>query len=316
MTKLKAKVTNALNETRMLILGAQILLGFQLNAVFQPRFPRLADDARWLDLAGLALMSAAVACLIAPAPFHRLTERGRDTARLHGFTTRMAELALFPFGLCIGIDIFIVTEILFGTLPSLIAGAAFTGIAAVFWYGLEIAQRGRKEGAAMDQPQEGEEIETDLGERINTLLIEARVILPGAQALLGFQFTAFLTDGFERLTRQAQLVHLGCLACVALTAILLMSPAAYHRIVAAGEDRADVEQFGDRVMLLSLLPLALGLSGEFYVVVGKVGYAEGPAITAALVALAAFLGLWFAYPLVARARRGPAAPRPRPAQPR
>jgi chromosome condensin MukBEF MukE localization factor len=27
MTKLKAKVTNALNETRMLILGAQILLG-------------------------------------------------------------------------------------------------------------------------------------------------------------------------------------------------------------------------------------------------------------------------------------------------
>ncbi len=98
MTKLKAKVTNALNETRMLILGAQILLGFQLNAVFQPRFERLTDHARWIDLAGLALMSAAVAFLIAPAPFHRLTEDGRDTSRLHGFTTRMAELALFPFG--------------------------------------------------------------------------------------------------------------------------------------------------------------------------------------------------------------------------
>ena len=57
-------------------MGAQILLGFQLNAVFQPRFERLADYARWLDLAGLALMSAAVACLIAPAPFHRWTENG------------------------------------------------------------------------------------------------------------------------------------------------------------------------------------------------------------------------------------------------
>src|SRR5260370_25328830 len=44
--------------------------------------------------------------------FHRLTENGRDTARLHAVTTRMAEFALFPFGLCIGIDIFIVAELL------------------------------------------------------------------------------------------------------------------------------------------------------------------------------------------------------------
>ena len=168
----------------------------------------------------------------------------------------------------------------------------------------------------MDHPNEDEEIDTDLGERINTLLIEARVILPGAQALLGFQFTAFLTNGFEQLSRQAQLVHLGCLACVALTAILLMSPAAYHRLVAAGEDRPDVEQFGDRVMLLSLAPLALGLSGEFYVVFGKVGYADGPAIAATLVALAAFLSLWFVYPLVARARRGKPARRALPAKQR
>src|SRR5258708_39503158 len=100
MTRLKAKVTNALNETRMLILGAQILLGLQVNEVFQPRFESLADHARLLDLAGLALMSAAVAFLIAPAPFHRLTESGRDTARLHCFTTLMAELSLFPIGLC------------------------------------------------------------------------------------------------------------------------------------------------------------------------------------------------------------------------
>jgi hypothetical protein len=44
--ELSKKVKLALDETRMLILGAQILLGFQLNAVFQPRFERLADHAR------------------------------------------------------------------------------------------------------------------------------------------------------------------------------------------------------------------------------------------------------------------------------
>lgn len=303
MTKLKAKVTNALNETRMLILGAQILLGFQLNAVFQPRFERLTDHARWLDLAGLALMSAAVAFLIAPAPFHRLTEDGRDTSRLHGFTTRMAELALFPFGLCIGIDMFIVTELLFGTLSSIVAGAAFTATAALLWYGLEVARRSRKGGTPVNRREDDEAHETNLSERINTMLIEARVILPGAQALLGFQFTAFLTNGFEQMPQQAKLVHFGCLACVALSTILLMAPAAYHRLVAGGEDRPDVERFGSRVVLASLLPLALGLSGEFYIVAGKVGYADGPAIAATLVALAVFLGLWFAYPLLARAWR-------------
>ena len=299
MNELKGKVTNALNETRMLILGAQILLGFQLSAVFQPGFARLADHARWLDLAGLALMSAAVAFLIAPAPFHRVIEDGRDTMRLHRFTTRMAELALFPFGLCIGIDIFIVAELLFGTWPSFIIGVLFTGMAALLWYGLETMQRNRQRGKEMKRSDE--RAETDLGERISTLLIEARVILPGAQALLGFQFTAFLTDGFAQMPTHAKIVHFACLACVALTTILLMAPAAYHRLVAEGEDRPDVERFGNRVVLSSLLPLALGLSGEFYIVTGKLGYPDGPAIAATQIAFAAFVGLWFVYPLLVRA---------------
>jgi hypothetical protein len=315
MTKLKTKVTNALNETRMLILGAQILLGFQLNAVFQPRFARLAEHARWLDLAGLALMSAAAACLIAPAPFHRVTEGGRDTARLHGLTSCMAEWALVPFGLCIGIDVFIVTELMLGLWPSIVAGVAFTAAAAALWYGIEAASRHRTRGGSVTDPPEDTEAETALDERISTLLIEARVILPGAQALLGFQFAAFLTTSFEYLPPQAKLVHLGCLACVALSVLLLMAPAAYHRLAAGGEDRPDVEQFGNTMVLASLLPLALGLSGEFYVVFRKVGGAEGPAIAAMAVALSLFFGLWFAYPLLARARRARAGRRALPKQP-
>src|SRR6185312_14181029 len=111
------------------------------------------------------------------------------------------------------------------------------------------------------------------------------------------------TTSFEYLPPQAKLVHLGCLACVALSVLLLMAPAAYHRLAAGGEDRPDVEHFSNTVVLASLLPLALGLSGEFYVVFRKVGDADGPAIAAMLVALALFLGLWFAYPLLTRARR-------------
>lgn len=302
MTKLKAKVTSALNETRMLILGAQILLGFQLNAVFQPRFTHLADHARWLDLAGLALMSVAVACLIAPAPFHQIVERGRDTTRLHAFATRMAASALLPFGLCIGIDVFVVAELLFGTTASIIAGAAFAGVAALFWYGLEVLQRYRQGGAALGI-QEDIAVETHLSEKISMMMIEGRVILPGAQALLGFQFAAFLTNSFEQLPHTAQLVHFGCLASVALSVILLMSPAAYHRLVAYGEDRPDVYRFGSRMILASLAPLSAGLSGEFFVVASKIGYAGRPAIVATLVSFVLFIGFWYGYPLWVLARR-------------
>src|SRR5260370_36472643 len=83
--------------------------------------------------------------------FHRLTENGRDTARLHAVTTRMAEFALFPFGLCIGIDIFIVAELLFCALPSIIVGAAFTATAALLWYGLQDAPRGRQRGTSVNR---------------------------------------------------------------------------------------------------------------------------------------------------------------------
>lgn len=310
MAKLKDKVSTALNETRTLILGAQILLGFQLNAVFQPGFERLAGRQRWLDLVALALMSAAVVLLIAPAPYHRLAERARDTPLTLRFTTTMAEWALCPLGLSIGLDIFIVAQTRLGLLPSAALGF-LAGLAAFFfWYGIGALHRRKRGGSPMtEKGPAAEEMETSLDERITTLMTEARVILPGAQALLGFQFIAFFSNGFEQLPEAAKLVHLASVCCVALATILLMAPAAYHRIVASGHNRPEVEHFGSRAMLGALVPLALGLSGEFYVVLSKLGYADGPAIAAALVMLALFLGLWFAYPLAARSLRDGSAPK-------
>jgi len=51
--ELSKKVKIALDETRMLILGAQILLGFQFRGPFSDGFDQLPTGARYL--AGLAL---------------------------------------------------------------------------------------------------------------------------------------------------------------------------------------------------------------------------------------------------------------------
>src|SRR5581483_12256355 len=76
----------------------------------------------------------------------------------------------------------------------------------------------------------------DLSERIKKVLIECRMALPGAQAFLGFQFAIVFTDSFEKLPRSSQLVHFITLIFTTLAIVLLIAPAAYHRIAESGED--------------------------------------------------------------------------------
>jgi hypothetical protein len=222
---------------------------------------------------------------------------------MHRFTTTMAECALAPMGLGISINVFIVTERLFSWPADIVLALAMGVLAALFWYGIEAFWRAHQQRSPMDHKQTREESSTSLDEKIATLLTETRVILPGVQALLGFQFIAFFTDAFERLQPVAKLLHLASLLLVALSIILLMAPAAYHRIVAGGALRPDVDRFGSRAMLASLAPLALGLSGEIVVATLMVSRSPDAAIAAGLIALALFIGLWLAYPLWARAAR-------------
>jgi hypothetical protein len=82
--------------------------------------------------------------------------------------------------------------------------------------------------------------------------------------------------------------------------ILLMAVPAYHRIVASGEDRPDVERFGTAMVLASLAPLALALAADFYILLLRVEVPEGAALALALLTVAACAALWLVYPLLAR----------------
>ena len=119
--ELSKKVKVALDETRMLILGAQILLGFQFRGVFGDGYDLLPADSRYLSgadsryLSGVAmgLMICVVGLLITPGPYHRMVEAGTDSGRFHRLVTIVAELALLPFALALGLDLFITVERIF-----------------------------------------------------------------------------------------------------------------------------------------------------------------------------------------------------------
>ena len=61
--------------------------------------------------------------------------------------------------------------------------------------------------------------ETSLEQCITQMLTEARVVLPGVQALLGFQLVSVLTQAFEKLPASSKLLHAASLACLIVAII-------------------------------------------------------------------------------------------------
>jgi ACR3 family arsenite efflux pump ArsB len=142
----------------------------------------------------------------------------------------------------------------------------------------------------------------ELDEEIRHVLTEIRMVLPGAQALLGFQFIVMVLQEFEKLPNALKQTHLVSLSLMTLAVILLMTPAAYHRIVVKGENTREFHQLAGRMLLASLIPLALGVASDFFIVAWKVleSYASASWITGAL--LIFNFGLWFGWPAFERAR--------------
>jgi hypothetical protein len=309
VAKLEDKAENALNETRMLILGAQVLIGFNFQSAFQPGFEKLPADAQVLKLLGLALMLLAVGLLIAPCAFHQIVERGNDSQRLIAFTGRVAAFALLPFAFGIGIELYVAATAVLGPQYAIPLGVAGLLFALFFWYGLDWAWRSRDESLGIAQEAQPMDESTSLENKIKQVLTEARVVLPGAQALLGFQLAAMLTEAFPKLPRTSQYLHLACLGLLAMTIVFLMAPAAFHRIVERGEDTERLHRFASTMVLAAMVPLALGIAGDFYIVLAKVLDAPGVALAFAVSSLVMFFGLWFGLTLVIRTRaeaaRGP-----------
>jgi hypothetical protein len=236
------------------------------------------------------------------------------------FVSRVAAISLFPFAAALGIDVYVAAERVAPSTLAVIAGATACLLALFFWYAIEALYRAgpgkrsqdsqnvdkeQKERAAMPGKQEDEQKDegTPVKDKVNDVLTEARIVLPGAQALLGFQLAAVLNDGFEKLPSASKYVHLGSMFAVALATILLMAPAAYHRIAERGEETEHFHQVATRMLISAMAVLALGLSGDFYVVVNKILQSSAAGIVFAVASLMVFYGLWFGYTLMQRQAR-------------
>jgi len=145
--------------------------------------------------------------------------------------------------------------------------------------------------------------ELSLAQAAEYLLEECRMVLPGIQALFGFQLVAIFNQRFgQLLSATEQKLHLLAIGLVAIAVALVMSPAAFHRQQGARIVTETFLQVSTRLLLWSMLPLALGICIDFYLIARIIlDSVVVPFMSAAL--LAVFVVLWFALPRVRSLQR-------------
>jgi Family of unknown function (DUF6328) len=132
---------------------------------------------------------------------------------------------------------------------------------------------------------------------------EARMVLPGIQALFGFQLIAVFNESFRRLDAAHQYLHFAAIVLIAISIGLIMAPAAYHRQVEPGSVSRFFVELASGLIMAAMVPLMVSICIEVYIV-GHLVLANG--VLSVLIAGALFAGFvfgWFVFPNLARSRR-------------
>ncbi|HZT64794.1 MAG TPA: DUF6328 family protein [Acidimicrobiales bacterium] len=138
-------------------------------------------------------------------------------------------------------------------------------------------------------------VDRELGELLN----ELRVALPGVQVLFAFLLTVPFQQHFQHITSFLRNVYQATLLASALAVILLISPAAQHRLLFRRHDKEPMLFRFNRYAVAGLVCLGAALTGSVLLVTSYLfGDLHGE-VTAAVTA-AVFLGLWVARPLQRR----------------
>jgi len=129
------------------------------------------------------------------------------------------------------------------------------------------------------------------------ILEEARMILPGIQALFGFQLICVFQDRFyTHLSNFDQSLHVCAILLVVISIGLLMAPAAYHRQAEAGRISQFFLHLSSRYLTIGMFPLALAISIDVFIVVKTVFAGSALATVLSLLMFLTLLGLWFFQP--------------------
>lgn len=141
-----------------------------------------------------------------------------------------------------------------------------------------------------------------LKDEMRNVVEEARMVIPGVQALFGFQTMAVFNNRFEELPASGVAAYVAGLAMLAIAIAMLMAPAACHRMSERGQVSRSLIDLSSRLLTWGMLPLMLGLSLDIFVVVLATMEDLREALVGGFAALLVFTGFWYVMPALRRRR--------------
>ncbi len=147
------------------------------------------------------------------------------------------------------------------------------------------------------KPQAGKEVPLD--KAASLVLDESRMILPGIQALFGFQLiVVFSTTFTEKLNVFEQRLHLVAILLVVLATMIILTQAMYHRQTSEKEVAEEFIRIASRLLLISMIPIVSSISIEFYLISRVILNNVAWALVFTLIVFSLFLLLWLGLPRI------------------
>lgn len=152
--------------------------------------------------------------------------------------------------------------------------------------------------------------ETDdqrLDRNLGELLQELRVALPGVQVLFAFLLAVPFQQNFTKITSFQEKVYFATLLCTAISAALLISPTAYHRLTFHLQQKRELVIVSNRLAIAGLGFLSLAMTGAIMLIT-DVLFGAVATVVFSVASLTMFIVLWGVLPLRRRLRLGRQAP--------
>lgn len=148
-----------------------------------------------------------------------------------------------------------------------------------------------------DRPSGRDESEEErLDRNLGELLQELRVALPGVQVLFAFLLAVPFQRNFTEISSFQERVFFATLLCTAISAALLISPSAYHRMTFHLQQKRQLVLLANRLTIAGLGFLALAMTGAVMLIT-DVLYGGLATVVISAASIAMFVALWYALPL-------------------
>jgi hypothetical protein len=130
-----------IQEVRVAQTGVQILFGFLLTVVFQPKYDRLAHADKAIYIVTVVLGAAATGALVGPVSLHRLVSGLRVKPQAVRLASRLTKVGLFLLLATMTASLVLILRVAThgGFVPWLVAGVVAWYL--VCWYALPLWSR-------------------------------------------------------------------------------------------------------------------------------------------------------------------------------